>query len=694
MNAQDRVRKDLTIMLIIVLFGVLLMFLAGQWAIKFAPTWESETNMRSNLDPNLTEEAQSPISPLSSKILTQPIWYEIFLTPNVTIPPRTPPTQPNAPTALPSSAPPSSIPTDNPTSLPPTGAPPPRPTKPPPLPTDPPPPTNIDLQISKNDGAATYIPGNVVTYTIIVTNNGPNAANNVIITDTIPAPVLTWTWACTAQNGGASGCNGIINSAANFTDTVNLPNGASIVYTVTANTSLAATGNLSNTAVVTAPAGYTDTIPGNNSQTDTDAPILSADLQISKSDGVASYTPGEVVTYTIIVSNNGPSAANNVIVTDTIPAPVLAWTWTCTTQNGGASGCDGIINSAANFTDTINLPNGASIVYTVTANTSPSATSDLPNTAVVTAPAGYTDTIPGNNSQTDTDTPTLSADLAISKTDGANFYTAGDPILYTITILNDGPSNAVGFDVQDIVPATISGLTVTCAPAGTANCGVDTTIGNTVAFTGASLAAGAGNQINITIQGTVDAGASGDLSNTADIIIPGGAGFTDPDLGDNSDTDTDQQALSLPYGDIGLTPDGVTTNFVTGSVVTFNIPIQVIGNPGWDLIYYEYPNGSCGGILIDWVIIEVGDGNTWYTVFNWGDGFVDGNAITSAAGLPEDDHRDLCDWQLYNSTGIAIDLDGVVPPGTYSYIRFTAPPVPPPGDTDGVIEIDAIVTLP
>jgi uncharacterized repeat protein (TIGR01451 family) len=567
MNAQDRVRRDLTIMLTIVLFSIMLMFLAGQMAIKFAPTWEWYTNMRSNLTPDLDMEYKAPIAPVSNDILTPRPWYDIYLTPNATLPPGTPPTQPNAPTALPSSAPPTSIPTDNPTPQPPTGAPPPRPTNPPrpPPPTDPPP-LNIDLQITKTDGAPTYTPGNDVSYTVTVSNNGPNAVDNVTVTDAIPAPVLAWTWACTAQNGGASGCNGVTNSAANFTDTVNLPNGANIVYTVTANTSPAAAGNLTNTAVVTAPAGYTDTTPGNNSQTDTDTPVLSADLEISKSDG-------------------------------------------------------------------------------------------------------------------------------------ANFYTAGNPIQYTITILNDGPSNAVGFDVQDVVPVEISGLTVTCTPAGTANCGVDNTVGNTVAFTGASLAAGAGNQITITIQGTVAAGASGDLSNTADIIIPGGAGFSDPDLADNFDTDTDQQALSLPYGNIDSTPDGITTTFPTNSVVTFNIPVQVIGNPLWDLVYYEEPNGSCGGILIDWVIIEVGDGNNWYTVFNWGDGFIDGNAITSSVGLPEDDHRELCNTDLYTSptgitTGIAIDLDGVVPPGIYPYIRFTAPPVPPPGDPDGTIEIDAIVTLP
>lgn len=421
---------------------------------------------------------------------------------------------------------------------------------------------------------------------------------------------------------------------------------------------------------------------------------MNIDLQVSKDDGAGTYTPGTAVVYTVMVSNNGPGAGNNVTLTDVLPAPILTWTWTCAAQNGGASGCDGTVNSTTDFMDVVNLPAGASITYTVTANTSPAAVGDLSNTVIATAPPGYTDIVPGNNTATDTDTALPSADLQISKSDGTAFYTLGGPIQYTITILNDGPSNAVGFDVQDVVPIEISGLTVTCTPAGTANCGLDNTAGNNVSFLGASLAAGAGNQMTITIQGSVAADASGNLSNTADIIVPGGAGFTDPDLGNNTSTDVDQQALPFPYGNIGSTPDGISTDFPTGSSATFNFPILVNGNPGWDLVYYEYPHGACGGILLDWVIIQVGDGSTWYTVFDWGDGIIDGNAITAAAGLPEDDHRDLCDWQLYNSTGVAIDLDAVVPPGAYPYLRFRAPAVPPPGDPDGIIEIDAIQTLP
>ena len=76
------------------------------------------------------------------------------------------------------------------------------------------------------------------------------------------------------------------------------------------------TGDLVNTATVTAAAGVTDA-GGNNTSTDTDTPVLKSDLSIAKSDGSGSYTPGTGLTYTIVVSNAGPTDVVGAAVTDT-----------------------------------------------------------------------------------------------------------------------------------------------------------------------------------------------------------------------------------------------------------------------------------------------------------------------------------------------------------------------------------------
>jgi hypothetical protein len=96
------------------------------------------------------------------------------------------------------------------------------------------------------------------------------------------------------------------------------------------------------------------------------------------------------------------------------------------------------------------------------------------------------------------------------------------------------------------------------------------------------------------------------------------------------------------------------------------------------------------------MIVQIGDGTNWYTVFNWGNNIADTNSNMDFNILPnpqvpeETDQRDIPTSALYPPTGIAIDVDAMVPPGTYSYIRFTAPP----GDSDNQTEIDAVEVLP
>src|SRR5262249_56337472 len=93
-----------------------------------------------------------------------------------------------------------------------------------------------------------------------------------------------------------------------------------ITYTVRATINPSALGSLNNTATITAPTGVTDSSPGNNSATDMDALTPQADLALSKVDTPDPVTAGNNITYTITVTNTGPSAAQNVTLTDATPA--------------------------------------------------------------------------------------------------------------------------------------------------------------------------------------------------------------------------------------------------------------------------------------------------------------------------------------------------------------------------------------
>lgn len=147
---------------------------------------------------------------------------------------------------------------------------------------------------------------------------------------------------------------------------------------------------------------------------------------------------------------------------------------------------------------------------------------------------------------------------------------------------------------------------------------------------------------------------------------------------------------------IGTTPDGVVYILPAGGALTLSINLVANGDGSFDLVYYERPAPGGNGIFLDWVIIEISDGTNWYTIFNWGNNIADTNSNMDFNILPnpqtpeETDQRDIPASSLYNSTGVAIDIDAIVPPGTYSSIRFRAPA----GDSDNQTEIDAIQVLP
>jgi hypothetical protein len=121
----------------------------------------------------------------------------------------------------------------------------------------------------------------------------------------------------------------------------------------------------------------------------------------------------------------------------------------------------------------------------------------------------------------------------------------------------------------------------------------------------------------------------------------------------------------------------------------------ILPHPGYDLVDYELEQPA-GVVSMDWVIIEVGptaDG-PWTTVFNWGDDIPDTNSnVATYSADGELDNELFPTSALFGSTymtGIALDVDGLLPPGVYSWVRILSPFG---GGNDGS-HIDAIQVLP
>src|SRR4029450_10000518 len=117
------------------------------------------------------------------------------------------------------------------------------------------------------------------------------------------------------------------------------------------------------------------TLPGGTpiSGTDTDTLTPQADLSVTKTDGVTTAVPGTPVTYTIVVSNQGPSTVSRVILTDTVPAARLG-------PSFGAPSA-GSYDPATGLWTGLSLAQGQSVSITLTGTVDPAATGSLPNTA-------------------------------------------------------------------------------------------------------------------------------------------------------------------------------------------------------------------------------------------------------------------------------------------------------------------------
>src|SRR6185295_12581270 len=111
-----------------------------------------------------------------------------------------------------------------------------------------------------------------------------------------------------------------------------------------------------------------------------------ADLSISKSSTPDPYVPGATLTYKIVVTNNGPSAVTNATVTDTVPAALTSFSWTCAAS--GAGSCNAPVSGSGNINTTVNLPSGTQATFTLTGTVPPATTGTLINSATVSAPPG------------------------------------------------------------------------------------------------------------------------------------------------------------------------------------------------------------------------------------------------------------------------------------------------------------------
>ena len=253
-------------------------------------------------------------------------------------------------------------------------------------------------------------------------------------------------------------------------------------------------------------------------------PDAPADLVTVKTrTSAATASVGQNVTFSIAVTNNGPSTATGVNLTDQLPSG-LTYVSATPTQ--------GTYNSGTGVWTIGTLANGATATLTLT------------GTVNATAPAGITaastnTTTAATGSQTDPTTTgdqltadvsiTTSSDLAITKSVSNATPAVGANVIFTLTATNNGPSNSTGVSVTDLLPAGYTYVS---------HSGPGSYTPGTGAWTIGSLNSGATAVLNVTA--TVN--ATGPYANTASITGPN----PDPTPGNNSSTVTPVDSSVTP----------------------------------------------------------------------------------------------------------------------------------------------------
>ncbi len=399
--------------------------------------------------------------------------------------------------------------------------------------------------------------GSATTFVVTTTlfNPGPGAITNAAINAAYPnglgvAASLQCSVDGTVEVGPtcvtATGTSGVFRNVT-LTRAGSLAAGSalSLSYQVTFTPAAGGLQNLtappSLTAAQTVSATYTPTSSSATfTRSDTLGPIcqmavvayVAADLALTVADAPDPVTPGSNITYTLQVTNNGPSAAPNATVTDTLPpgttfvSAAAPGGWACSTPAAGGTGT--LSCSVAS------LASAASATITLTIQVPPGTAAGAVITDTATTSHSGIDSVSANNTATTTTTvAAASANLSVTKTDSPDPVQAGANITYSVLVANAGPSNAANVQLSDVIAAPTN-FQALSFPAGwvCSTPGVGAT--GTITCTRASLGSGASASFSIVVQVNGGTASGTNINNTASVSST----TADPGAGDNSATAT------------------------------------------------------------------------------------------------------------------------------------------------------------
>jgi uncharacterized repeat protein (TIGR01451 family) len=317
-----------------------------------------------------------------------------------------------------------------------------------------------DLAITKRAAPSPAVPGTNETYTLSVQNKGPDAAHDVVVSDPLPQGLsfVSASAECSFASGKVTCTLGSLPAGDSrqivVAGRVGAPDGSTIVNSasVTADTHDPAPSNNAATASVPVRAPSekppvekppVEKPPAQKPPPSNGAPSEeNADLAIAKTAKTSTVTAGGEVTYTLAVENRGPGDAGGVTVSDPLPAGLTLVSATAT--QGSCNGREDVSCSLGKLSD------GGRAEVVVIARVAGSMESVIVNIGSVASSAP--DPKPSNNASTVSLQIAQGADLALTKSASLTAAASGGQVTYTLTVTNDGPSDAEDVTVVDPLP--------------------------------------------------------------------------------------------------------------------------------------------------------------------------------------------------------------------------------------------------
>ena len=430
-----------------------------------------------------------------------------------------------------------------------------------------------DLAVTNTGTPSVVVPGNNITYTQTVTNNGPQDAVNATFVEAVPGNttfqslIIAPGWSCTTPAVGSAGnisCTDpdVANAAAgSFTLVVQVipgtVSGTQILDTASVSSGTNDPNLANNTASVL-------TIVGS---------ATSANLIVTMSATPNPVQAGNNITYTVTVHNNGPAATGSVTFTDTIPAHT---TFSSLAQTGTAWVCPAP-GTAVSCT-IASLPSGATTTFTLIITVAAVTASGTVITNTASTSTSTPDPNPSSNSSTVNVTVASAGqyDLSVTSSASPNPVTPGNNITFLLNFANNGPNSASNVTFTDTVPSNTTfvslalpaGATCTTLPAVGGTGAISCCPGTAGVCSGAAIPSGTTAQLPLVVKVNAATASGTVISNTANI----GPTTNDVNVANNSSTATTVVA-SPTQADVAIVKTAAPQPVDQGATLTYTLQV-------------------------------------------------------------------------------------------------------------------------